>query len=108
METGKRLDARPDAIEIFGDTYQSITNAVELTESVSKCFRRYREYSACHVWIIPDIRRTCAFMQEDVRIRDIMYLEYDWNVKGCVSAELRRFWQHVTHVWIIVKYSEMC
>ena len=77
METGKRLDAHPDAIEIFGDAYQSITNAVELTESVSKCFRRYREYSACRVWIIPDIQRTCAFMQEDVQICDIMYLEYD-------------------------------
>ena len=26
------------AIEIFGDAYQSIMNAVELAESVSKCF----------------------------------------------------------------------
>ena len=108
MEAGKRLDARPDAIEIFGDAYQSITNAVELKEPVSRCFRRYCENSACCVWIILDIRRTCAFVQEDVRIHDIMYLEYDWNVKGFVSAEVRRFWQHVTHVWIIVEYSEMC
>ena len=77
METGKRLDARPDAIEIFGDAYQSITNAVELKEPVSKCFQRYCEYSACCVWIIPDIQRTCAFVQEYVRICDIMYLEYD-------------------------------
>ena len=77
METGERLDARPDAIEIFGDANQCIRNAVELTESVSKCFRRYCEYSACRVWIILDIRHTCAFVQEDVRICDIMYLGYD-------------------------------
>ena len=31
-----------------------------------------------------------------------------WNVKECVSAEVWRFLQHVTHVWIIVEYSEMC
>ena len=31
-----------------------------------------------------------------------------WNVKGCVSAEVWRFWQHGTHVWMIVEYSEMC
>ena len=101
METGESLDARPCAIEIFRDANQCVRNAVELTELVSKCFRRYCEYSACRVWIIPDIRRTCAFVQEDVRICNIMYLEYDWNVKGCVSAEVRRFWQHVTHVWMM-------
>ena len=49
METGKRLDARPDAIEIFGDAYQSITNAVELKEPVSRCFGRFCKY-LCDVW----------------------------------------------------------
>ena len=77
METGESLDARSYAIEIFQDANQCVRNAVELTELVSKCFRRYCEYSACCVWITPDIRRTCDFMQEDVRICDIMYLEYD-------------------------------
>ena len=77
METRESLDACPCAIEIFGDANQCVRNAVELTESVSKCFQRYCKYSACRVWIIPDIRRTCAFVQEDVHICDIMYLEYD-------------------------------
>ena len=77
METGESLDARSCAIEIFGDANQSIMNAVESNELVSKCFRRYCEYSACCVWVIPDIRRMCAFVQEDVRICDIVYLKYD-------------------------------
>ena len=102
------MDAHPLAIEIFGDANQHVRNAEESNELMSKCFRRCCEYSVCRAWIILDIQHMCAFMQEDVRIRDIMYLEYDWNVKGCVSAELRRFCQHVTHVWIIVEYSEMC
>ena len=77
METGESLDAHSCAIEIFGDVNQCVRNAVELTESGSKCFRRYCKYSACRVWIIPDIQRTCAFVQEDVRICNIRYLEYD-------------------------------
>ena len=35
METGESMDAHPCIIEIFGDAYQSILNAVESTEFVS-------------------------------------------------------------------------
>ena len=31
-----------------------------------------------------------------------------WDMKGCVSENVQRFWQHVMHVWMIVEYSEMC
>ena len=44
METRKRLDACPYAMEIFRDAYQSIMNAVGLIESVVKCFQRFCKY----------------------------------------------------------------
>ena len=31
-----------------------------------------------------------------------------WNMKGCVSVNVQRFWQDVAHVWMIVKDLEMC
>ena len=29
-------------------------------------------------------------------------------MKGCVSEDVQRFWQHIVHVWMIVEYLEMC
>ena len=70
METGKRLDARPDAIEIFGDAYQSITNAVELKEPVSRCFRRFCKYLSdvwrSH-WIFGSVSIWCIDMWWNIR-----------------------------------------
>ena len=71
------MDVCPCTIEIFRDVNQCVRNDEELNELMSKCFQRCCEYSACCVWIIPDIRHTCAFVQEDVWICDIVYLEYD-------------------------------
>ena len=77
METGESMDARPLAIEIFRDANQRVRNAEESNELMSKCFRRCCKYSVCCAWIILDIQHMCAFMQNDVQICNIVYLEYD-------------------------------
>ena len=75
METRESMDAHPCAIEIFQDVNQCVRSTAKSSELVSKCFQRCCEYSVCCAWIILDIQCTCAFMQEDVRICDIV--EYD-------------------------------
>ena len=31
-----------------------------------------------------------------------------WDTRRCVSVKVRRFWQHIVHVWMIVEYLELC